>query len=374
MTGVRELPGVRLGSAAAFPLFLALGAATAGLGAALPAVTERFARTGDSGGLLVSVYNAGALLAIVGCGVRKRSVAPRRELAVVIGLFAAGCAGAGFAPSWPVLLISITVAGCGYGGAVLHVNTAFARGSGHRAVLMLNLVNATFGIGAVAGPFVVGLIPGPDVPAVFLGVGALALLSFPAYRCADGPAGEPGAREGKPAFAVLAPFLALAFCYAGLETGIGAWAATHLTWTGLTPAAAAQWVSLYWLGITAGRFVVPLFARGPRRIVGWCLLAATAATAVAAVAAAAPYAYAVAGFALAAVFPTVIAWLATLVTTVRQANAMLLVAEMAGSVTHPLAIGWLAGASRPATVPLAIACLGVLALAASRWAPRPVPA
>ncbi|OXM48863.1 MFS transporter [Amycolatopsis alba] len=364
-TEVRHGRGARLGTAAAFPLFLTLGAATAGLGAALPAVTERFARAADSGGLLVSLYNAGALVAIVACGVGKRSVAPRGELAVMIGLFAAGCAGAGLAPSWPVLLISATVAGCGYGGAVLHVNTAFARGSGHRAVLLLNLVNATFGLGAVAGPFVVGLLP--DARTVFLGVGVLALLSLPACRCA---VRESGVREGKPAFATLTPFLVLAFCYAGLETGIGAWAATHLTWTGLSPAAAAQWVSLYWLGITAGRFVVPLFARGPRRIVGWCLLAATAATAVAMWAVAAPYAYVAAGFALAAVFPTVIAWLATLLSAVRQANAMLLVAEMAGSVTHPLLIGWIATGTRPAAVPLTIAVLGVLALAASRWAGR----
>lgn len=363
-TEVQGQRGTRLGVAATFPLFLALGAATAGLGAALPALTGQFAR--DSGGLLVSLYNAGALLAIVGCGVSKRSVSARGELAVMIGLFAAGCVGAGLAPSWPVLLVSVTVAGCGYGGAVLHVNTAFARGSGHRAVLLLNLVNATFGIGAVAGPFVVGLVADPLV--VFLGVGVLALLSFPAYRCATGREAVSG--EGKPAFAVLTPFLVLAFCYAGLETGIGAWAATHLTWTGIAPAAAAQWVSLYWLGITAGRFVVPLFARGPRRIVGWCLLAATVSTAVAMWAAAAPYAYVVAGFALAAVFPTVIAWLATLVTAVRQANAMLLVAEMAGSVTHPLVIGWVAAAAQPAAVPLTIAVLGVLALAASRWAGR----
>ncbi|MFB9932254.1 MFS transporter [Amycolatopsis halotolerans] len=364
-TEVRQGRGTRLGVAAAFPLFLALGAATAGLGAALPAVTERFARAGDSGGLLVSLYNAGALLAIVGCGASKRSVTARGELAVMIGLFAAGCAGAGLAPSWPVLLVSVTVAGCGYGGAVLHVNTAFARGAGHRAVLLLNLVNATFGLGAVAGPFVVGLVPDPLV--VFLGVGVLALLSFPAFRCA---VRESGVREGKPPFATVTPFLVLAFCYAGLETGIGAWAATHLTWTGLAPASAAQWVSLYWLGITAGRFVVPLFARGPRRIVGWCLLAATVATAAAMWAVAAPYAYVVAGFALAAVFPTVIAWLATLITAVRQGNALLLVAEMAGSVTHPLVIGWVAAAARPAAVPLTIAVLGVLALAASRRAGR----
>ncbi|MEU5695796.1 MFS transporter [Actinosynnema sp. NPDC020468] len=354
-------------AAAAFVLFFALGAATAGIGAALPDLRDRFAEGGDSGGLLVSCYSAGALVAIVVCGLRKRRITARAELAVSIALFAVGSALAGLAPSWPVLVGAVALAGCGYGGAVLHVNTAFARGFGDRAVLMLNLVNATFGAGAVAAPFVLGFFP---TGAVFAAIGVLALIGAPAWACAEADDGPTPARLRGPDLRVLTPFLVLALCYAGLETGIGAWMATHLTWIGFDPSAAARWVSLYWLGVTAGRFVVPLFARRPAPIVAWCLLTATVATATATVPDLAPFSYAVAGFALAAVFPTVIAWLSGLVSAARQANGLVLVAELTGGVVHPLVIGLLASQARPAAVPLAITATGLASLLVVGWAHR----
>lgn len=364
-----------LTTAAAFVLFLALGAATAAIGAALPALHMAFAVGDGARGLLVSCYNAGALVAIIVCGIRKHAITARRELAILIGLFLVGCAGIGLAPSWSILLVSATVAGSGYGGAVLHVNTAFTRGFGQRTLLMLLFVNATFGVGAVSGPFLIGMVAESDVRPVFLAIALVVLVALPAYRCADlaGPDDasptDSGHSRAVP-LRVLAPFLVLALFYAGLETGIGAWEATHLTWVGFTPSAAAQWVSLYWLGITVGRFIVPMIAQRPQRILPWCLLVATTATGAATLPAAAPLSYVVAGLALAAVFPTAIAWMAGLVPAVRQANALVLIASLAGSVTHPLLIGFVADASRPTAVPIALTCTGFIALLAVFWASR----
>ncbi|MGV2986307.1 MFS transporter [Vibrio sp. E150_011] len=55
--------------------------------------------------------------------------------------------------------------------------------------------------------------------------------------------------------------LLLFFCYCALEAGTGLWAASYLAIDkGMSPADAAFWTAMYYLGITAGRFVCGMLA------------------------------------------------------------------------------------------------------------------
>jgi fucose permease len=55
-----------------------------------------------------------------------------------------------------------------------------------------------------------------------------------------------GAKEALTAF----------FCYCSIETVAGLWGASYLVMEkGISPETAAQWISLYYIGITAGRFI-----------------------------------------------------------------------------------------------------------------------
>ena len=110
--------------------------------------------------------------------------------------------------------------------------------------------------------------------------------------------------------------------------------------------------------------VIPLLTRGQpaHRLVLGGLVAATAALATATVAGLAPFSYMVTGFVLAPVFPTTMAWLAQLVPAARQANALSLTASMAGRTVFPLLIGMVAVPSHPATIPITLTTIGVLAL------------
>jgi fucose permease len=362
---------VRPAHVAAFLLFFLLGATTATLGATLPALRELYGLGTAGGSGLVTAYNVGALTAIVGFGFAERFVRARIAISVLWLLFVAGCAAAAFAPQWPVFVACLVVAGFGYGGLVLYLNTAFATGFGRRNVLMVNLLNAVFGAGAITGPLVAGAVT--DVRVVLLGIAVLAVPCLLARTCGNPvqPTGE-GAPSGPREWKAVLPFALIGFLYSGLETAIGTWESTHLVWTGWSVALAAQLTALFWLGMTLGRSVIPLLTTkvAPIRIVLVGLVVASAALFAATVPAVAPAGYAVAGVAMAPVLPTMLAWMATIVPSAQSANAVVLTACMAANAVHPVVIAAAATRDKPVLIPLvltgfALACL-VAAFAATR--------
>jgi len=366
---------VRPAHVAAFLLFFLLGATTATIGAALPALRELYGLGATGGSGLVTAYNIGALAAIVLCGMLERVVRTRVAITVLWVLFAAGCAAAAFAPQWPAFVACLVVAGFGYGGLVLYLNTAFATGFGRRSVLMLNLLNAVFGAGAITGPLVAGTVAGADVRLVLLGIAVFAVPGWLARGCGGSAAPKTGG-ERKPftasAVRVVLPFALIGFLYSGLETAIGTWESTHLVWTGWSVALAAQLTALFWLGMTLGRSVIPLLTSkvAPMRVVLVGLVVAAAALCSATVPDVAPIGYAIAGIAMAPVLPTMLAWMATIVPSPQSANAIVLTACMAANAVHPAVIAEAADREKPVLIPMvltgfALACL-LAAFAATR--------
>src|SRR5690606_4582272 len=70
---------------------------------------------------------------------------------------ALGSACLAMAPVWVVVLAAATIVGLGYGMLVVLLNLGFSRSFGHQGVSALNLLNAVFGVGAVAGPALLAL-------------------------------------------------------------------------------------------------------------------------------------------------------------------------------------------------------------------------
>jgi fucose permease len=359
-------------------LFVLLGAATASLGAALPAIRAFYPAGASSGGRLVSLYMLGALIAIAVGGLGERKLPPAKAITSLIGLFAAGCVGIGLAPSWMLLQLAAVAAGAGFGGLALYINTAFAQVFGGRNLVMLSLLNAAYGAGAVAGPILAGLPAHLGLRLVFPACGLLALVCLPAKDCshalgrlAAAPAApSAGAgRHGRPGLAalkILVPFAVIGFLYDGLETGTGAWESTHLVWIGYTVTAAAQIAACFWVGMLVGRLIIPSLTRrlSPSAIALRGLLAAVVALCGASLPWLAPYGYALAGFGLAPVFPAMLAMVSRTAASPQFANGVMLSACMIGGVIWPAIIGLVADPRLPASIPLALAGIGSLCLVA----------
>ncbi|MGH6657338.1 MAG: MFS transporter [Actinocrinis sp.] len=348
--------------------FFALGVGTASIGAALPDLRRVFDLGSTGGNTLVSAYSLGALIAIVTCGALRTRLRATTAMAVLLAVYVVGASAMGLAPTWTGFYAATPITGLGYGGLVLYLNSIVARRFAHRSFLMLMLVNAVYGLGAIVGPLIVG-IDHARPQTVFVISAAIAILSAP--MCGMGREPSRADIPTRPTIAAtttsararvplrvrihsIVPFLVFGFFYAGMETGTGAWESTHLTWTGHSTSEAAKFAALFWAGLCVGRFVLPFVIRdrSPRIIIRVALSAALFTFAAAAAPAVTPYAYTLSGFCLAPVLPAVLQWVAQRVEDNQAANSMVLTASMAGSVALPSAIGQLATPDTPAAIPL----------------------
>jgi FHS family glucose/mannose:H+ symporter-like MFS transporter len=353
-------PAMLLG--ACMVIFLALGAITSGLGAALPALRAAYQISQDQVGLAVGVYNAGGLAAMgILC------VAPQaspRLAAAFQACAALGAAGMACSSTWSLFLICALIAGMGYGALIVLVNTYVAQRFPDHRVRMLGLVNATYGAGAIIGPVVAGIGPGRDFLA-----GAIAIA-----LCAGASAMAPergNARESYRAgwhARLAAPLIVVAFLYAGLETGIGSWGSFDLVSLGYPVNAAAQLIGLFWIGLTLSRLCMPaLGSRAKHSVVlVSCVCAAGALVPLALIGRAAPVVIGLVGLAVGPIWPSLMAFATGRVGVARGIMAGMAMAETVGNIVMPLLIGLCLSSTSAFYLPVAVAMTAGLILAISR--------
>lgn len=233
--------------------FILMGAGQALFGPALPVYVRDFRLGEGEAGLFVALLWVGCFLGVGFMFFKGALVGPRHTLAVMaagMGLMAAEA-------GWVLTFAGGMVFGMGYGMATAVFNPRVMRAFGTRGPSMLSLLNATFGVGAIAAPLVfVGL--GSD-PAWTFGLVALALL---AVFVLAGPAGrESVAAEGpvkafRPHWGILA-FGALAI---GMEASLAGLGPTALIRAGIEETRAAQLLSAFFVVFLLARVVLIFIA------------------------------------------------------------------------------------------------------------------
>jgi len=264
----------------------------------------------------------------------------------------------------------------GYGTGVLESALTTYLAGLPNATTLLNRLHAFFGVGALIGPafaaWMIGFAPWTAVMLVLAvaGVPLVAgfLLAYPRALPAEpgsrpvqhGTAGgdTPGSASHLAA-ALRDPGVlcgaAMLLVYVGLEIGIGNWGFSYLLQgRGLSRTLAGYSVSGFWLGLTAGRFLIsPVASRAGLSTGGmmYACLAGITATAtfgwLSPSAAATSAALVALGFFLGPVFPTTMA-IAPQLTTPELAPTAIGVLN-AGSTIGGAGLPWVAGAIAQAT-------------------------
>lgn len=324
-------------------------------------------------GYVASGLAAGAIMARVGVG---------RLLTISVALTAAAALGQAARPPWPGLLALALLSGLGAGAVDTAMNLVVARRFGPRQV---NWLHACWGIGATAGPLALGLLLawGAAWPAGFAAIGvalALLALAFAAtwrrWAAKAEPAEPPSSwrqamrlpttRAGIPAF----------FLYTGVEAAAGQWAASVLVARGWGAAEASTAAAAFWGALTIGRIAAGTIAT---RVAAPLLPRAGAVTAALAIGAFAsgpgPFdaaALALAGFALAPIYPTLMALTpARTGAAAPHAIGVQVAAAMAGGLLLPALAGALADRfGIPAVPVLVAAAAAMLILLIRRLTPR----
>lgn len=368
-------PGLPVsGVAAGFLAFALMGTVQALYGPSLPGLSRLFGLPLAGAGLLLSAHALGALLGVLGSGALEGRPAARWRVGGAVALLSLGALGVGLAPLWPLALLGALTVGLGYGALTAGLNGLFARSFGERGAAMLSVLNALFGMGAVAGPLLVGALTG-DVRRPFVLVGAATALLLPlALKLDDrnAPARAPVRTAGhRPA---LLGFVALLALGVGFEASSVGWMASYLVSLGSTAARAASLTALYFVTFTAARLLAaPLSLRfSPPVMVLSSLGLSAVCWLLAAWPPAAPAAVALLGVGMASLFPSNFLWLSRALPGVPGATTWALSGALGGAALFPAGVGWLVAAVGPGAIPygaLLIAGAGLIVALALRRAP-----
>jgi FHS family glucose/mannose:H+ symporter-like MFS transporter len=226
--------------------FVLMGAGQALFGPALPVYVRDFALSEAEAGLFVALLWVGCFLGVGLMYFRGALVGPRHTLAVM----ALGAGGMALSPNWVLTLVGGVVFGMGYGMATAVFNPRVMRAFGATGPSMLSLLNATFGVGAIAAPLVFVWL-GSD-PAWAFGLVAAVILGIwvfagPAGREGVAPAGE--VKAFRPHWGILG----FGLVAIGIEASLAGLGPTALIRAGVEERRASELLSAF--------FVVFLLAR-----------------------------------------------------------------------------------------------------------------
>jgi fucose permease len=256
----------------AYAAFVQVGLEASAGGVLLPAQITDYGVGRAAIGVCFLTFAAGFILASFSSGAALSRFGIRFTL--VAGAVAVVLAGIGVAARPPFVVFVALQPVVGYGTGLVESALNAHIASLDEATTLLNRLHAFFGVGALAGPLLTAwMLRSVSWPIVWLVLALLCvplivgfLVTYPTRAVVK----VPSARQGllaealrQPAVLLAAVFLSV---YVGLEQSMGNWGYSLLVGTrGLSPLVAGYAASGFWLGLTAGRFLIgPIAMRAGR--------------------------------------------------------------------------------------------------------------
>ncbi len=233
--------------------FVMMGAGQALFGPALPVYIRAFTLSEFEAGLFVALLWVGCFLGVGFMFFKGALIGPRHTLAVMAG----GTGLMAASPNWWVTLAGGVIFGMGYGMATAVFNPRVMRAFGAKGPSMLSLLNATFGVGAIAAPLVFVRL-GSD-PAWAFGIVALVLAAIwlgagAAGRVSAAPSGE--VKAFRPHWAILG----FGLVAIGMEASLAGLGPTALIQAGVAEETASRLLSAFFVVFLLARVVLVFVA------------------------------------------------------------------------------------------------------------------
>jgi fucose permease len=282
-------PRHRLVFVTLFCVFTIFGTSMTMIGATLPKILTSFGWSYvEAGTVLAANAVAYFTFTFVG-GYLVKLWGPRPTVSLGLAIAATGLSLFAATPDPLTNIFLSALMGVGQGAVEISINWATLRIDSAQTGRPMNLMHGAFAIGAILGPLALSAVlsAGYDWITVYRGMAAVfvvlavALAVLPMRLDPEQPAAAdvgPARRlSAHPAYWL--SFLAL-FFYVGVEIGVSNWVAQYFVAVfAYPPDQSAMLVSLFWAGLLAGRFGVPLLYHGDRQdvtLIGFSMLATAA--------------------------------------------------------------------------------------------------
>lgn len=248
--------------------FIGLGLPDSLLGAAWPQLRIDIGAPLSGAGMVSMIVTAGTIVSSLASARVIRHFGTGKVTAISTALTAAALLGYAFAPAYWWLCIMAIPLGLGAGAVDAALNNFVAL---HYKAHHMSWLHCFWGLGATAGPILLSVfLARPQgwrtgirsIGLLQLALVAVLTFSLPLWRkvtekkeIGSAATSEPISNREALRLRGLPAALLTFFCYCGAELSCGLWASSFLVASrGVAPAQAAGWVSLYYAGITAGRF------------------------------------------------------------------------------------------------------------------------
>lgn len=247
--------------------FISLGLPDALLGSAWPNMHVDINAPISYAGVITMIISAGTIVSSIFSDKMTRKLGAGKVTAISVGLTAAALFGFSVAPSFFVLCLFAIPYGLGAGAVDAALNNYIAL---HYEARHMSWLHCFWGLGASIGPYIMGacLTGGLHwssgyrvVSLIQIVLTAVLFMSLPLWKGQTKEEGGtsqsrgigmrelfqiPGAKAGLICF----------FCYCALEQTAGIWAASYMVLKrDITENTAASFASLFYIGITVGRFI-----------------------------------------------------------------------------------------------------------------------
>lgn len=248
--------------------FISLGLPDALLGSAWPSIYAQISVPISFAGIVSMTISGGTIISSLLSDKLIRRFGTGKVTAVSVGMTAIALFGFSISTSFWMLIAWAIPYGLGAGSVDVALNNFVAL---HYKARHMSWLHCFWGIGASLGPYIMGfcLTRGLNWNSgyrfIFILQAALTIVlifSIPLWRRQNSNISTSKAstksinlrnlikiRGAKPALAAF-------FCYCAIETTAGLWGSSYMVIKkGVHPDTAAKWISLFYIGITIGRFI-----------------------------------------------------------------------------------------------------------------------
>lgn len=250
--------------------FISLGLPDAVLGGAWPSMYPEFGVPVSYAGIVTIVISLGTIVSSLLSDRMTYRIGPGRVTACSVAMTAVALYGFSISDSFLMLCLWAVPYGLGAGGVDAALNNYVAV---HYSSRVMSWLHCMWGLGAMTGPYVLGFVltgggrwnKGYQIVAfIQLLLTLILILSLPLWKNRENVLDEKGekvpakALRLKEVFAIPgAKEIMLAFfCYCALEQTAGLWASSYMVLhKGVEETVAAGYASMFYIGITVGRFL-----------------------------------------------------------------------------------------------------------------------